>query len=57
MLEPVVRSRQDGSAFVPDDLLVVKEPNAQQPVQNFACELAGVPDLGNIEARNESESV
>src|SRR5579864_5762554 len=55
MLEPVVRSREDGAAFIPDNLLVMQEPDAQQAVQNLAREFAGVPDVGHLETGNERE--
>src|ERR1035438_8918232 len=43
MLKPVQGPRQDRPPFVPDYLLVMQEPDAQQPVENFAGVLRGVP--------------
>jgi hypothetical protein len=57
MLEPVERPCEDRSAFIPDDLLVVKEADAQQAVQDFTGELTGVPDISGLEAGNQSEGV
>ena len=51
-----VRSRKNGSAFVPNDLLVVKKPDAQQAVQNLARELTGVPDVGHLETRKSAKA-
>jgi hypothetical protein len=43
--EPVQGPGKDCSAFVPDDLLVVKKPDAQQAIEDLACELAGMPSV------------
>src|SRR5260370_32216343 len=52
-----MRSRKDSSAFVPNNLLVVQEPDAQQAVQYLAREFAGVPDVGHLEIRNKGEGI
>src|SRR6266849_4789252 len=57
MLKPVMSSRENGPAFVPDDLLVVKEPDAQQTVQDLARELRCMPDVRHLEMRNECEGI
>ncbi len=41
--------------FVPDDLLVVEEADPQQAVRDLAGELRGVPDVGDLQARDEFE--
>src|SRR5262249_18832261 len=38
MLKPVKRSCQDRARFIPDDLLVVYEADAEQPIQYLAGE-------------------
>src|ERR1022692_2868470 len=38
MLEPVERARQNRALLVPDNLLVVQEPDAQEAIQDLACE-------------------
>ena len=43
MLEPVVRPGENGSAFVPDNLLMVEEPNPQQTIEDLAGELGRIP--------------
>ena len=53
MLEPIQGAREDRPSLVPDDLLVVKEANAQQTVQNFACKLRSVPDISNLKTGNQ----
>ena len=35
MLEPVVRSGEDGPTLVPNDLLMMKKPNPQQTIQDL----------------------
>src|SRR5215469_15747988 len=55
VLEPVQRPSQDGSPLVPDDLLVVLEANAQQSVENLAGELRSVPDVSDLETRQQFE--
>src|SRR5579862_85389 len=54
VLEPVMGSRKDRPTLVPDYLLMMKEPDPQQAVQNLARECAGVPNVGHLETRNES---
>jgi hypothetical protein len=39
MLEPVMRSRKHRPTLVPDNLLVVQEPDSQQAIENLAGEL------------------
>jgi hypothetical protein len=57
MLKPVVSSREHGSAFVPDDPLVVKESDPQQAIQNLAGEFRGVPDIGHLETGNQRKGI
>ena len=57
VLKPVMRSREDRSPFVPDDLLVVQEADPQQSVQHLARELRGVPDVGHLQAGHQFERV
>src|SRR5262249_6105884 len=53
MLKPIERPREDRPALVPDDLLVVKEADAQKPVENLAGELRSVPDVRPLERGNQ----
>src|SRR5688572_18388742 len=53
MLKPVMSSRQDGAAFVPNDLLVVYKADSQQSIQNFTGKFGGMPHIGNLKARDE----
>src|ERR1700690_3863394 len=55
VLKPVQRPRQNRPLFVPDDLLVVYESDAQQSVENFPGELRGGPDIGDLKAGNQLE--
>src|SRR5580700_6232859 len=55
MLEPVQRSRQDCSTFIPDNLLVVQEPKLEQSVQHLASELRSMPNIRSLEAGNQRE--
>src|SRR5579871_1813262 len=55
MLEPIVSSREDRAALVPNDLLMVQEADAQQPIEHLAREFAGVPDVADLEAWDERE--
>ena len=57
MLEPVMSSRQDRSAFIPDDLLMVDEADPEEAIEHLARKLAGVPDVGHLESGNESKSI
>lgn len=42
-----------GSVFVPDDLLVMQEPDLQQTIENFTSEFGGMPYVGGFDARDE----
>src|ERR1700733_245625 len=55
MLKPVQRTRKHCAAFVPDNLLVVKKTNAKKAVEHLACEFARMPDISNLEARQQFE--
>lgn len=55
MLEPVVGSRQNGSALIPDYLLVMEEPDTQQAIEDFARKFRGVPNVRRLERRNQLE--
>src|ERR1035437_8406773 len=57
VLKPVERPRQDRAPLVPNNLLMMFEADAQQAVQNLARELRGVPDVRNLQARHEFESL
>src|ERR1700689_879839 len=52
--EPVMRSREDGPPFIPDDLLMVQETDPQQAIQNLAGELRSMPNIPHFETRNQS---
>lgn len=57
MLEPVMRARQHRAPFVPDDLLMVQEADAEQPVEHFPSEFGSVPHVSYFKAWNQSEGV
>jgi len=48
MLKPIKSAREDGPALIPDDLLVVKEADAEQPIEDFAGELRCMPDVSDL---------
>jgi hypothetical protein len=54
-VEPVQRSDEDRALFVPDDLLVMYESDAQQPREHVAGDLRCVPDVGCLQAGDELE--
>ena len=57
MLEPIVRARQYGAPFVPNDLLVMKEADPQQAIENFPGVFRSVPHVGRLNTRDERERV
>jgi hypothetical protein len=57
MLEPVVRAGEYGSAFIPDNLLMVEKADPQQTVENLAGELRRMPNVRHLEARHQCERV
>jgi hypothetical protein len=48
MLKPVVRPRENGPPLIPNDLLMMKESNPQQAVENLASENGRMPDVRNL---------
>jgi len=48
MLKPIQRTRQNCSTLVPDDLLVMVEPDAQKAIKHLAGEFACVPDVRDL---------
>src|SRR4051794_3265328 len=55
VLIPVVGPRQDRSSLVPDDLLRVKKPDPDEPVEDLPGEHRGVPDVRDLETWHELE--
>jgi hypothetical protein len=51
-----VRAGEHGAPFVPDDLLVMEKADAEQTIEHFARELAGVPHVSDLETRHQRES-
>ena len=56
MLKPVKRSCEHRALLVPDDLLVVDEADAQQAGKDFARKFAGVPDVSDLQIRQQLKS-
>src|SRR5205085_836913 len=52
VLEPVVRPREHGPAFIPDDLLVMKEPNPEQAIEDLPGEFRCMPNVRDLERRD-----
>ena len=57
MLEPVMSPSENRAALVPDNLLLVQKADAQKPVEHFAREYRGVPNVRDLQAGHELESV
>src|ERR1035438_2752373 len=57
VLKPVQSPRQDRPPFVPDYLLMMQKPDAQQPVENLPGELRSVPYVRNLQIRNQLEGL
>src|SRR5688572_7203105 len=53
VLIPVVSASQNRAPFVPDDLLRVQEPDSEQTVQHLPREYRGMPDVHDLEARQQ----
>src|SRR4051794_21000014 len=48
-------ARQHRPSLVPDDLLVMQEPDLQQAIQYLARELGCMPHVRGLDARDERE--
>src|ERR1700677_3121401 len=55
VLKPVMSSRENRAALVPDDLLVMHEADLEQTIEHFTREFGCVPDVADLQAGNESE--
>ena len=55
--KPVRCPRENGSALVPNDLLVVQEADAEEAIEHFASEYRGVPHVADLQAGHERERV
>jgi hypothetical protein len=47
-----MRTREDGSGFVPNNLLMVKKTDPQKAIKNLARELRRAPNIGDLETRH-----
>ncbi len=47
--------KRASTALVPDDLLVMKEPDAEQGIEDLACELGRVPNAYGLAAGYQFE--
>ena len=57
MLIPVVCTREDGPTLVPNDLLRIQEPDTEQPVEDVARKDRCVPNVSDLETRDEFEGL
>src|ERR1035441_8092250 len=55
VLVPVVRPGEDRPTLVPDYLLRIEKPDAQEAIQNLARVNRGGPDVNNLEAGQQRE--
>jgi hypothetical protein len=57
MLIPIVRTRQNGAALVPDYLLWIREADTEEAIQHLACEDGSMPDIGNLQVLYQLEGL
>ena len=57
MLIPIVGSGQYDAAFVPDDLLWIEKSDSFEAVQHFTGKYGRMPDIRNLQRRDEFEGI
>src|SRR5215469_10802366 len=55
MLKPIERTYEDGALLVPNDLLMVDEPDTQQAVEYLTSESRCVPNVSGLQAGHQLE--